>query len=160
MLKKVKLVWFIVVFSNFFTLQGMNIMITMIMDMKITVMDMKIMVMDMDMMITVMAMMIMVMVMMIIVMIMGMEINMAIMRITNIQLEVIKIMVGDILIIEEMMKIDKENMFLSTMKILLHPNQKRCQSHIRVLKMEITFNCSPNMVFNEINFNHFIIHEF
>ena len=131
-------------------------MITMIMGMKVTVMDMKIMVMDMK--IIVMDIQIIVMVMMIMNMTMGMESIMAmvtIMRITNIQLEVIKITVGDTLIIEEMIKIKKENIFLFTMKILMHPDQKRCQSHIRLLKIEITFNCSPNMVFSEINFNHF-----
>ena len=129
----------------------MNIMITMIiMDMMITVMDMTIMGMDMK---------TMVMVMMIMDMTMGMEaimVMMTIMRITSIQLVGIKIMVGDTLITEEMIKTNKENMFLSTMKILTHLNRKRCQSRFRVSKKEITFSCSLNMVFHEINFNHLL----
>ena len=127
----------------------MNIMITMIiMDMMIMVMDMMIMGMDMKSM---------VMDMMIMDMTMGMEaimVMMTIMRITNIQLVVIKIMVGDTLITEEMIKTNKENMFLCTMKILTHIYWKKCQSRFRVSKKEITFSCSLNMVFHEINFNH------
>lgn len=132
----------------------MSIMITMIMDMMIMVMDMKIMVMDMK---TI------VMDMKIMDMTMGMETIMAmmtIMKITNIQLVGIKIMVGDTLITEEMIKNSIENMSLSTMKILTHPNWKSCQSHPKDLKKEITFNCSLNMVLHEINFYHQITQQF
>ena len=132
----------------------MIIMIIMIMDMMIMVMDMKIMVMDMR---TI------VMDMKIMDMTMGMETIMAmmtIMKITNILLVGIKIMVGDTLITEEMIKNSKENMFLSTMKILTYPNWKKCQSHLRDLKKEITFNCSLNMVHHEINLYHQITPKF
>ena len=133
----------------------------MIMDMMIMVMDMMIMVMDMK--IMVMDMKTIVMDMKIMDMTMGMETIMAmmtIMKITNILLVGIKIMVGDTLITEEMIKNIKENMFLSTMKILTPHNWKRCQSHLRDLKKEITFNCSLNMVLHKINFHHQITQTF
>ena len=129
-------------FTNCFMLQVMIIMITMIMDTMITmIMDMMI-TMIMDMMIT-----------MIMDMTMGME-NIMDMMIINIQLVGIKIMEEGTPITEEMIKKHIENMSLFTMKILTLSIQKKCQSRFRVLKKEISFNCSQNMVFHEIYFNH------